>query len=67
MFEGNREHDFRTATARNAAKMNGVVRCTFVCRVCHKTHAIAGRKAMVPGYSKAGYKCATCAAKRSRP
>lgn len=64
MFEGNREHDYRQQSAKNAGAMNGVVRCIFVCRVCKDSKPITGRKMMVMGYSKAGYRCAECVAKR---
>ena len=33
---------------------------TFKCAKCKSVKHITGRKAMVKGYSKAGYKCADC-------
>lgn len=65
MFEGNREHDYRQVTDRNASTMIGVsTQFTFICKRCRTCQPIKGRKRMVEGYDRYGFACAGCVEKR---
>lgn len=52
---------YRDATFRQAS-MPGVTTPSFRCAGCGEIKTTAGRKAVVPGYSKAGWHCRDCAA-----
>ena len=40
----------------------GVMSPSFMCKACKRPRTTVGRRPVVPGYSKAGYICAECAA-----
>lgn len=52
---------YRDSTARHAA-LAGITRPSFLCRKCRKNQAVSGRRQVVPGTSRFGYYCASCAA-----
>ena len=61
IFDGQIEANYRARS--NNASMAGI-QCgaSFLCKACGNKRMAFGRKPMVKGYSKAGYKCAQCVA-----
>jgi hypothetical protein len=60
-FEGQREANYRERS--NNPSMAGIGVCaTFRCAVCKQPKEAFGRKLLIKGYSKGGYKCADCVA-----
>ena len=64
MFEAHDIARYREQTERRAKTMAGVAGPSFHCRGCGEKKTIKGRKPLVPGYTKAGYRCAECVAKK---
>ena len=62
VFDGQQEANYRERSCN--ASMAGVqMGATFRCTRCKQAKPAMGRKPMVKGYSKAGYKCADCVGK----
>lgn len=57
--EPSRTHCMRAVTANQAA-MAGVTEGSFICACCRLPKNARGRKQLVKGTSKFGYKCAEC-------
>lgn len=55
-----RTHCMRKTTD-NQASMAGATEGSFICRCCGLPKNARGRKQMVKGTNKYGYKCASCA------
>lgn len=56
-------HDqFRSNTAKHAT-CAGITSPRFVCKCCGRSKPTSGRKPLVKGTGKFGYKCADCAAR----
>jgi len=64
-FSMNQEQQYRDISERNAKSMPALFSCTFTCRACHQLYPLsAGRKQVVPGQPKYGFRCMDCHAKR---
>ncbi len=63
VFDGTREAKFRERS-NNASMASIAIGQSFMCKACGLPRNRIGRKPMVKGYSKAGYKCAGCAAEQ---
>lgn len=58
-FQGQQEAAYRAAS--NNPSMAGISLCaTFMCKVCGMKKTTPGRKPVIKGYSRAGYRCAEC-------
>lgn len=60
MRTGQQLADYRDKT-ESMKVMMGAMRPSFICRCCGQNRAIGGRKMVVSGYPKAGWKCRDCA------
>ena len=60
---GHALHKFREQTA-GQAPCAGVMRPSFICKLCTDSFAVQGRRQLVKGVSKLGYICRECAEAR---
>ncbi len=65
VFDGQREFERRQSNANPS--MSGIsYGQTFICKRCKKPRNKVGRKPVIKGCSKAGYKCAQCVAEGAK-
>ena len=57
-------NEYRDRTARETS-MVGVQFMAFTCRICRQRRPLAGRKQIVPGDKRYGYRCAGCVQERT--
>ena len=59
IFLGERERAYRERS--NNASMAGIAYGqSFMCKACGKRRSSVGRKPVIKGYSKGGYRCSSC-------
>ena len=59
LFEGTRESQYRERS--NNACMAGIAYGqSFICKACGEKRSSVGRKPVIKGYSKGGYRCSSC-------
>ena len=64
-FSMNQEQQYRDVSERNAKSMPALFSCTFTCRACGERFPLsAGRKQVVSGRPKHGFRCLGCHEKR---
>lgn len=64
-FSMNHEQEYRDTSERNARSMPALFSQTFTCRACGKRFPLsAGRKQVVSGRPKYGFRCIDCHTKR---
>ena len=64
-FSMNQEQQYRDISERNAKSMPALFSCTFTCRACGERFPLsAGRKQVVPGQPKYGFRCLPCHARK---
>lgn len=64
-FSMNQEQQYRDTSERNARSMPALFSHTFTCRACGERFPLsAGRKQVVSGQPKYGFRCMDCHAKR---
>ena len=63
-FSMNQEQEYRDVSERNARSMPALFSHTFTCRACGERFPLsAGRKQVVSGKPKHGFRCLSCHAK----